>query len=370
MIKTYVEKRYSDPYAVPFYVENLTGANNTLSIAKNNNNAPTVTVEYSTDEQNWATLGRTSRTPLTYNIPAGGRVYLRANANAWGNTSQYNKITASGNYAVGGNIMSLLYKDNFAQQTTLSTEYTFNSLFTNSRLVKADNLLMPATTLANGCYIQMFGQCTSLTSAPALPATTLAVRCYSEMFYSCTALTAAPALPATTLAAYCYNRMFHNCTSLATAPALPATTLANSCYYQLFLGCTSLTAAPALPATTLADSCYYRMFKDCTSLTTAPALPATTLAVSCYNQMFNSCTSLTTAPELPVTTLASQCYMYMFSNCSNLNSINVSATSWDTSYTTDWVLGVSATGTFTKPSDTTIPEGTSGIPSGWTVINV
>ena len=51
----------------------------------------------------------------------------------------------------------------------------------------------------------------------------------------------------------CYTNMFSNCTSLTSAPALPATTLADNCYWGMFSGCTSLVNAPKLPATTLAD---------------------------------------------------------------------------------------------------------------------
>ena len=32
-----------------------------------------------------------------------------------------------------------------------------------------------------------------------------------------------------------------------------------------------------------------------------------------------------------------------------------------------WVDGVAASGTFIKDANTTIPTGTSGIPTGWTV---
>ena len=152
--------------------------------------------------------------------------------------------------------------------------------------------------------------------------------------------------------------------------ALPATTLADQCYYSMFSVCTALTTAPALPATTLANQCYYSMFSSCTSLTTAPALPATTLANQCYYSMFYHCTSLTAAPALPATTLAQNCYNNMFAGCPYLNSITVGATSWNASAAYNWVDGVSATGTFTKPSGTNIPTGTSGIPSGWTVVNV
>ena len=257
---------------------------------------------------------------------------------------------------------------------------------------------LPATTLANFCYGGMFAGCTSLTTAPELPATTLATGCYSEMFYGCTSLTTAPELPATSLASSCYINMFRGCTSLTTAPALPSTTLDYSCYSRMFNDCTSLTTAPELPATTLAMKCYESMFEGCTSLTTAPELPATTLATYCYSSMFHGCTSLTaalglsattlaescceqmfygcssltTAPELPATTLADVCYGSMFYGCTSLNSVKCLATDITaTDCTKDWLKDVPASGTFTKaPSMTSWPTGSSsGIPSGWTVLD-
>ena len=140
-------------------------------------------------------------------------------------------------------------------------------------------------------------------------------------------------------------------------------------FYRLFKDCTKMLTAPELPATTLANNCYREMFSGCTSLTTAPELPATTLATACYNNMFNGCTSLTTAPELPATTLAGSCYYYMFNGCSNLSYIKALFTSepQDT-YTKNWVVGVSASGTFVKNSAATWNVvGNNGIPSGWTV---
>ena len=37
---------------------------------------------------------------------------------------------------------------------------------------------------------------------------------------------------------------------------------------------------------------------------------------------------------------------------------------------TDWVYNVASSGTFYKAAGVTIPTGVSGIPSGWTVIEV
>jgi len=112
------------------------------------------------------------------------------------------------------------------------------------------------------------------------------------MFTYCSGLTSTPDLPATTLANECYTNMFYGCSSLTTPPALPATTLAEGCYRSMFYGCTSLTIAPSLPATALADNCYGYMFYGCTSLTTAPYLPAITMVNNCYQYMFYGCSSL------------------------------------------------------------------------------
>jgi hypothetical protein len=173
-------------------------------------------------------------------------------------TPQYDGVgtfSSTANFDVQGNIMSLLYGDNFKGQIDLTGKYgVFKKLFyQNTKVINAENLSLPATTLADYCYQGMFGKCTNLTAAPQLPATTLTTGCYQGIFQDCSSLVNAPELPATTLAIYCYAIMFNGCTSLTSAPELPATTLASSCYQYMFKDCTSLTTAPALPATTLVN---------------------------------------------------------------------------------------------------------------------
>ena len=152
-----------------------------------------------------------------------------------------------------------------------------------------------------------------------------------------------------------------------------ATTIPQDARFETLLANTSVISAEdlLLPATTLTDYCYYQMFNGCTGLTAAPVLPATTLTVGCYNFMFMGCTSLTTAPELPATTLVQDCYNGMFYDCSSLNNITCLATDISAlDCTTEWVYGVSSTGTFTKAASmSSWTTGTSGIPSGWTVID-
>ena len=131
---------------------------------------------------------------------------------------------ATGNFDVQGNVMSLLFGDNYKEQTDLTGKgYAFYELFrNNTKVVNAENLSLPATTLADDCYMSMFKGCTSLVTAPELPATTLTGGCYNNMFQGCTNLVTAPELPATTLANWCYSYMFQDCTNLTEVAIVPS----------------------------------------------------------------------------------------------------------------------------------------------------
>jgi len=310
-VKYYNEKDYYIKQYLTFKVVEA----GTITIIKNDSSDPTVTIQYSTDNgQNWTSLTTSTTEQSLGTFTVGDKVMIKG----INNQTTFNHFSGTAKVNVYGNIMSLLYGDNFIGQTTLTNNDTFISLFQNyTNLLSAENLILPATTLANHCYRLMFDGCISLTAAPQLPATIVLEQSYSNMFRNCT----------------------------------------------------SLTTAPELPATTIADSCYFNMFANCTSLTTAPELPATTMYRQCYMYMFNGCTSLTTAPELPATTLAVGCYNYMFQNCTLLNYIKCLATKLhDWGSTTNWLNNVSSSGTFVKNSSMTKwPSGASGIPSGWTV---
>ena len=100
-----------------------------------------------------------------------------------------NHFISSGNFTVEGNIMSLIYDDNFIGQTTLSADNAFSTLFYNcTKLISAENLILPATVLSQRCYKDMFRGCTLLTTAPALSASILVDECYKRMFMDCTSL--------------------------------------------------------------------------------------------------------------------------------------------------------------------------------------
>ena len=217
------------------------------------------TIEVSTNKTNWVSY--TSSTSGTYIrlLNTGQKLYVRGSNYYYGGSTVYNYFTSTKQFNVYGNIMSLIYGDNFINQTFLASGYTFHSLFKNcTTLVDISNLILPATTLQSYCYMNMFYGCSSLTIAPSiLPATILATDCYRSMFDRCSSLTTAPELPATTLAQNCYRSMFYNCTSLTTAPELPATGLVSSCYQYMFYGCTLIHYIKALFTTDISSTTAY-----------------------------------------------------------------------------------------------------------------
>lgn len=142
-----------------------------------------------------------------------------------------------------------------------------------------------------------------------------------------------------------------------------------SFFEDMFNGCVSLVAAPELPATTIGYSGYGKMFSGCENLAVAPQLPALTLNNWCYSEMFKDCVSLMAAPELPATILVNNCYALMFDGCSQIDKVTCLAENIPNSNcTTNWLRDVAAEGTFTKAAGVVWPEGASGIPEGWTVI--
>lgn len=109
------------------------------------------------------------------------------------------------------------------------------------------------------------------------------------------------------------------------------------------------------------------MFSGCTNRINAPELPATTLAVGCYYSMFEGCANLIQAPELPATTLADYCYGRMFIGCTLLSYIKCLATDISAEYCIQtWTANVSDQGEFHCKQNVAWPEGSSGIPTGWT----
>ena len=332
------------------------------------NNFTNGKVYYSKDKETW-----TQYKGEILKLTKGEFVQFKGDIITVGSSEKHFTIK-NGLFNLYGNLTSL---DNY--NDVLSESVFYRSMFEKTNLYDCSNLNFGITYIQRSIrnFEGMFKGCSFMKSCPKiLPATTLTEYCYSNMFSGCIGLTTVPNLPATTLADYCYYHMFYNCTSLTTIPSnlLPATTLANYCYYHMFDNCTSLTTLPSnlLPATKLAYSCYESMFRGCTGLTTIPNLPATTLANYCYESMFGGCTSLVETPDGWIlkaqTTASSSCYA-MFGGCSKLQKMAVAYSGTITaSHWSSFLYNVSKTGTFYYSKNQTKENIMSIVPKGWTMI--
>ena len=179
------------------------------------------TIEYSLNGGEWTSITAAS-SPTAINVVADDVIRFKGTnttyAGSKANYASFGKDTSgdtssTAHFVAEGNVMSLIYGDNFIGNTAMTGTYNFCSLFKRTNIESAENLVLPALTLTEYCYRALFSWCTYLTKAPQLPATTLAKGVYWYMFENC-AMTEAPELLAEHLVAECYGNMFTGCTSL------------------------------------------------------------------------------------------------------------------------------------------------------------
>lgn len=222
----------------------------------------TVTLETSTDRDNWSTYTFWDVITLT-NI--WDSVY-------WRNTSETTTWFS---------LSSAMDYYHFVMTWSIAWSWDINFLI-NKHSTK--------TLVSHHCYVDLFNSCSQLTTPPELPATTLTSSCYLNMFNSCSNLTKAPKLPATTLASSCYNNMFIACTKLEELPELPALTLPTYCYYQMFYWCSKIKISSSQSSTYATE---YRIPKEWT-WTQADS-------TSVYYMFYNTWGSYATSPSINTT---------------------------------------------------------------------
>ena len=180
-------------FAISFYQTNPKYGNAVTIQFRILDEAGTVTIDWTTKTMSNSS-STSSKTTSLGTIPAKGKMQVRGN-----NPNGINKSTSYTNYFnmpntfcdISGNILSLVAYD--ATSGTINNNYTmpaycFYNIFNSSTTLKIQNaqdLELPSTTLAEGCYKGLFRNCTTLVTAPkVLPATALPIYCYDEMFYN------------------------------------------------------------------------------------------------------------------------------------------------------------------------------------------
>lgn len=160
----------------------------------------------------------------------------------------------------------------------------------------------------------------------------------------------------------CFREMFKNCTSLTYVPDIQAGTIGTSSLSNTFEGCTNLVTAPRITAQWIGPKGCFEMFKNCTSLISAPFIGPIFLyafksgkyidATQCYENMFYGCSNLN----------------YVVLNCHKQLSaaIHQAANNVD-KFFKNWLYGVSTTGTLVTCNDFDDLSASLVCPEGWSI---
>ena len=166
----------------------------------------------------------------------GGGAGARSLTRGADESAKYINIRTSMKTEVYGNVMSLLSgKDNLEKETEIKGKNAFYGLFDGAdKLVSSENreLVLPATTLKEGCYENMFSGCKGIEKAPELPANKCEKNCYKGMFSDCSKVSSFKIL-ATETAEGCIDGIMTNAgTEAETPPVLLLDENADKNYFE------------------------------------------------------------------------------------------------------------------------------------------
>jgi len=328
------------------------------------------------------------------------------------------------NYLPATGISSGSYNSMFNECTSLTSApdlpaetvpyYGYRNMFSGCTALTSAPIIS-ATDIYGESLAGMFIDCTSLTVAPGLRQITVHTldsginlnrNHFKEMFKGCVSLVTPPPELSVTLqdsmsATSLFEAMFYGCHSMKTPPVigpiefnLTAGSISQYVFDSMFAFCSAMTSAPDLSQITFTkgiSSYFFRnTFQQCKSMTTLPfsAFPSSTsVYTSVFSGMFQYCEKLTSAPDLnyPMTFNSNTSYIFrqLFYGCSKLKSVkcNFAGGLNYTGNTSDWLYGVASSGNryFYKNPNTSTgsttgatqwARNTSGIPNGWTVLDI
>ena len=236
---------YSQDY---FTIESLEDGNG-IGIYRTGTSPGNKDMSYSLDGgETWTNITLTSNVTIA-TINTGDKILFKGvNNNLSSSWDKYWRFTSSKTFNAYGNAMSLLFGDNFINNSEFASGSTHNLcglFYGTTTLISAENLILPALTCKVSSYNGMFRGCTNLTTAPQLPALYSAQDCYSSMFEGCINLEDAgvPELNLIDMSQTCCKRMF--CMSrnskvttpkMTKSPILRCPTGAINCYEEIFNG--------------------------------------------------------------------------------------------------------------------------------------
>lgn len=341
------------------------------------------TLYYSTDNKTtWNTM--TSAVSLAQ----GDKMYCYGTCSPgyFDGSDQYSQfIISRGNVALGGHMCTLYYPS----ISYSCPQYCFYKLFMNCYGVKdISNLVLPSD-IGKNSFSQTFSG-TQITSFSENYISNVTECSFLATFNNCTSLTTVNAFnniinsgKNNSYRSNAFNQIFSGCTSLVNVNAfnIDDDYVSINQYTDSFSGCSSLVDASNIfknnVIATTNNSSFSSCFRNCSSLTIPPNFEnIESFGNYAFQNTFENCTSLITGTKFATSdknTYGINAFNSMYKGCTSLTYVYFpSLFSWSSSYTTNWLQNVSATGyVFVNTPDLSIDiNSISGIPSGWTRVDV
>ncbi len=278
--------------------------------------------------------------------------FVSSNYSSFDETFANSRITYIPYFQCSAEDFDLVFTKTFSGCTYIEDleDVTLPSVFKNGKLT-------------NPKFIYTFENCTNLRMPPSFEVLDYV---FAYSMFANSGLIEMPTLPATGT----FDSMFQGCTGLIAA-ILNFQTIKEgetSCS-AMFKGCTSISEVPDIDVEEIGDFTCIEMFSGCSKIRTISIKTKEGVGSSALTGAFENCTSLQRVLLDTPTIDRSECISSLFEGCTSLQTIEVTFTAWNDNASFNWVKGVAASGTFTKPESLTEEFGDSRIPTGWTVVN-
>lgn len=213
---------YAKPKELPNYLcfTALTNGSFTLNIGSLITVEQLPSVSYSLDGgETWVSTPNQDDVSVNVTTPtinAGDSVLWKANGVVCFKSSanRYSRFSSTGNFKISGSLNTLLFGDR--ARKNVNGDYAFFGLFFGcTKLIYADELILPTTLNFTHCFYRLFRGCSNLLTSPNLFEIDASPRnTFQEMFYSCNKLTSEILINSTKPGIQGYQFMFYGCRQL------------------------------------------------------------------------------------------------------------------------------------------------------------
>ena len=148
-----------------------------------------INLQYSTDGKTWTDWNNAIES-RRISLNKGSKLYVKGVNNTLSyRSSKYflfdsyeTGLGNTGALKVTGNIMSLIYGEDFEDKTVIASKFCFGKLFREANFISEIDLKLPATTLSASCYFQLLSMTYDVKKIKmTLPAVELVKNCYTQM---------------------------------------------------------------------------------------------------------------------------------------------------------------------------------------------